>query len=225
MSRNSTQGETRVQLEPARDPSLRALLGASSLGELTRALRNSVIKYVLTGAADSTTTPRGVLTATAGATIVTEKENQQPNGLLFPANVDKMWSALLPDSRANSVWVASPSLASQLLNLRDPMSYIRLFQPSGAGGTLYGRPLVFSQFMPTTGEQGDLALIDWAGYFLPVRANVRAQASIHLAFDKDMVALKATMRVGGQPGHVAKVTLADGTVLSYAAILGARKSS
>lgn len=204
-------------------------LSAYLVKELSRAFRNVITNNILNGLANSTTTPKGVLTG--AACLVVAKEAAQAADSLLVANIDNLYAALAPDQRANAVWVISPSVEKKLMALRDPETKAKVYiQPNALApnvtqavpSQLYGRPVIVSQYAPALGEAGDISFVDFSGYYLAIRQAMESQTSVHFFFDTGVQALRATVRVGGAPAWKDHLTLADGSEVSYAAALAER---
>lgn len=91
---------------------------------------------------------------------------------------------------------------------------------SAPGGTLLGRPLYISGHCSVLGTEGDLQLINPAGYLAVQRGPSRSDSSIHLYFDYATTAFRTLVRVGGMPLLKTAVSPAKGSdTLSHAVIL------
>ncbi len=91
---------------------------------------------------------------------------------------------------------------------------------SAPGGTLLGRPLYISGHCSVLGTEGDLQLINPAGYLAVQRGPSRSDSSIHLYFDYATTAFRTLVRVGGMPLLKTTVSPAKGSdTLSHTVIL------
>jgi HK97 family phage major capsid protein len=105
-----------------------------------------------------------------------------------------------------------------------------IYLPSSAGaqgspyGTLMGRPIIVTQHAPAFSAQGDLSLVDFSFYRTITKSNgLQVDQSMHLYFDADATAFRATFRLDGSPKIAAPITQAKGSkTLSPFIQLGAR---
>jgi HK97 family phage major capsid protein len=139
----------------------------------------------------------------SAALISQAAETSQVADTIVAGNVVKMLSRMPVQSRASAVWLIHPDAEPQL-----PLMTIAnqpVYMPAGGlsqapFGTLMGRPVIPHQVCQTVGDLGDIMLVDLGQYLTAVKAGgVRAQTSVHLWFDQDLMAFKFTVRVAGQP--------------------------
>jgi HK97 family phage major capsid protein len=155
--------------------------------------------------------PMGILNA--GPTVAVNRANANQVGF---ADVATMWSKLLPASINNAVWVHSPSVIPQLLQLKDGANrsiFISIDQgitktPSWA---LLGRPTFCTEKLPALGTKGDLMLIDPSYYVIGDRMQIELAASEHVNFLKNQMTWRVVERVDGQPWLDKPITLQDGS--------------
>ena len=75
-----------------------------------------------------------------------------------------------------------------------------------------GRPVIVSQHAPAFSAQGDIALIDPTYIRSITKAGgIQTATSLHLYFDADATAFRATFRVDAQPKIAAPITQAKGS--------------
>jgi HK97 family phage major capsid protein len=155
--------------------------------------------------------PQGLLGA--GATI---SVNRQSAGLVQFADVATMYSKLLPLSMQRSIWVHSPSVIPQLMQLKDGASRA-IFISIDQGATkkpawsLLGLPTFATEKVPALGTKGDLMLIDPALYVIGDRMQIEIAASEHVNFLKNQMTWRVVERVDGQPWLDKAITLQDGS--------------
>lgn len=152
------------------------------------------------------------------ATITQAKEAGQTAGTIVLNNIAKMFTRLPAGSLTSAVWLANIEILPQLLALN--VGTWPVWMPPNAGlqqapgGTLLGRPLVFSEQATALGTVGDLTLLDPTGYFLATKegGGIDFAQSIHLFFDYNASAFRWIFRVGGQPLLTAPINPANGTL-------------
>ena len=156
--------------------------------------------------------PQGMLTA--GATL-TEERATPPIEVSFN-DVATMWSKLLPSSWSTAIWVFSPSVVPQLLQLKDGANRA-IFISIDQGATkspvwsLLGRPAFPSEKLPALGTKGDLMLVDPSLYVVGDRMQIEIAASEHVNFLKNQMTWRVLERVDGQPWIENPITLQDGS--------------
>lgn len=122
-------------------------------------------------------------------------------------------------------WITHPYSISQIWQMQDasgrlifiPNAYVGPDAAEGKGamtfklaGTLLGNPIYTSEWAPTLGNTGDLALVDRRKYLAGRRSGLEIGLSEHFKFDQDEIAIRAKIRNDGQPWLKAPITLADG---------------
>lgn len=146
--------------------------------------------------------PQGILGS--GFKLAVPKESGQAADTVVAANVIKMYSRLLPASRAKAAWYINPQVEEQLRQMVDPNGNYLYIAPGGLlnqtpFGTLMGLPVIpMLGSMPQLGDEGDIMLADLSYYYSIVKTGgVKGSISTHLLFDKDQTAFKFTFRVDG----------------------------
>ena len=172
------------------------------------------------------------LGAFSGTSFVTQAaEGGQTAGTIVFNNVAKMIARLLPGSYSRAVWLVNNDALPQLFTMT--LGNYPIYLPVGAGsggaqlspyGTLMGRPIVVSQHAKSIGTAGDIMLVDMSYYQAITKSGgITTATSMHLYFDADAVAFRATFRMDGQPKLAAPVSPANGsTTLSPFIQLAAR---
>jgi HK97 family phage major capsid protein len=132
------------------------------------------------------------------------------------ADVAWMYSKLLPVSQARAVWVFSPTVIPQLLQLKDGANraiFISVDQGAVKAPTwsLLGRPAICTEKLPALGTSGDIILIDPQLYVIGDRMQIEVAASEHVNFLKNQMTWRVVERVDGQPWLEKPVTLQDAT--------------
>jgi HK97 family phage major capsid protein len=153
--------------------------------------------------------PLGLLNSPA--LLQQAKESGQTADTFVAENAVKMMARMPVRSRATAVWLIHPDIEAflPLMKIGDTPVYL---PPGGLSGNQYGmllgRPVIPHQACQAIGDKGDVYLVNFGEYLIARKAaGVRVQTSMHLWFDQDISAFKATMRLGGQPWWAA--TMAD----------------
>ena len=171
--------------------------------------------------------PRGVLNSSALITV--SKESGQAADTIVFANVNKMYSRMYARWRMNGVWVINQDIEPQLNSLNHPGDSSPVFMPAGGisqapFGTIFGRPILPHEAADTLGNAGDIMFIDFNQYLTVSKVGgIRAETSMHLWFDYDMMAFRFILRLAGQPWWDTVIARANGTnTLSWAVTLAER---
>lgn len=162
--------------------------------------------------------PIGAFTA-GGAVITVAKESAQSTLTLVPANLAKMIARLMPGSYGKSVWIINNDVLPALFTLT--LGNYPIYLPAGAPvggiqgspyGSLLGRPIMVSQHAASFSSLGDVLLADMSYYQSITKSEgVTMATSMHLYFDADAVAFRATFRIDGQPKLQSAVNPAKGS--------------
>jgi HK97 family phage major capsid protein len=157
--------------------------------------------------------PTGILNS--GAAI---SQARTTGSLVQFADIANMQADLLPISYKNAIWVYSPSVIPQLLQLKDGASRAIFLQIGSAQAgaitttpqwTLLGRPAIATEKLPALGTSGDLMLIDPSYYVIGDRMQIEIAASEHVNFLKNQMTWRVVERVDGQPWLDKPITLQD----------------
>jgi HK97 family phage major capsid protein len=119
------------------------------------------------------------------AKVEVTKETGQPGGTITKNNIDQMEMRIW--RYGSAVWMANHNTRAALKSL---------VQVIGTGGTavpyfttnadgsasLDGRPLFFTEFLPTLGTVGDLVLVNWGEYLEGTLTNMQNAESMHVRF-------------------------------------------
>jgi HK97 family phage major capsid protein len=152
----------------------------------------------------------------SGAFIMQIKDGSQAASTVSLANVSNMVARLIPGCYPRSVWLITPDALPSLFGLT--LGNYPIYLPVNQGaqgspyGTLMGRPIMVSQHAPAFSAQGDISLIDPTYIRSITKAGgIQTATSIHLYFDADATAFRATFRVDAQPKIAAAVSQAKGS--------------
>jgi HK97 family phage major capsid protein len=154
--------------------------------------------------------PQGLLTANATIGV-----SRQTANLVQFQDVANLYSKLLPLSMNRAIWVHSPSVIPQLLQLKDGANraiFISIDQgiTKRPSWSLLGLPTFCTEKVPALGTAGDLMLLDPALYVVGDRMQIEIAASEHVNFLKNQMTWRVVERIDGQPWLDKPVTLQDG---------------
>ena len=152
-----------------------------------------------------------------GAAVVSvAKETGQAANTIVWENLVKMYARMLPSSQANAVWLCNidtfPELATMSLSVGTGGSAIWL--QNGVGGppmSILGRPVMFTEKVPTLGTVGDINLVDMSYYLIGDRQAMQMDTSPHYRFQTDLTATRFIERLDGRPWIQSAVTPNQGT--------------
>jgi HK97 family phage major capsid protein len=160
--------------------------------------------------------PLGILDSANTALVAVAKETSQTADMIVWENIVKMYARMLPSSLKRAKWVASidtfPQLATMALAVGTGGSAVWL--NNGAAGppmTIMGCPVVFTEKVPTVGDQGDISFIDPRHYLIGDRGEMRVESSIHYKFGNDVISYRVIERGDGRPWMKSAVTPANGS--------------
>jgi HK97 family phage major capsid protein len=146
------------------------------------------------------------------------KETGQAAATVVAQNVIKMWARMWARSRANAAWFVNQDVEPQLMQMSVAVGtggQLIYMPPGGLSGqpygTLFGRPVIPTEFNPTLGTVGDIVLADWSQYKLANKGAVKAASSMHVQFLTDQMCWRFTARYDGQVTWKAALTPYKGT--------------
>ena len=164
------------------------------------AMTHEINKAIISGTGAGK--PMGILNS--GFKVTVSKEAAQAADTIVAANIVKMYSRMLPSSRANAVWYINAGVEEQLRLMKDEAgNYIYMAPGSQMNqtpyGMLMGRPVIpMLGGMPQLGDEGDIVFADLSYYYTLLKTNgLKSSMSTHLYFDKDQTAFKFTFRIDG----------------------------
>jgi len=134
-------------------------------------------------------------------------------------DLTNMIGRMLPTSFARAVWIMSPAVLPEILDLESPAATAATagghlaYMPANQGAkssifpmTLFGRPVFVTEKIPTLGTAGDIKLCDFSQYLIGDRQSMVIEASIHNRFANDQLTWRAKLRTDGQPWMSAALT-------------------
>jgi HK97 family phage major capsid protein len=178
--------------------------------------------------------PLGMLHPDNPALITATKEVGQPAATFTWMNALSMFSRLLPECFATSVWVISPDCIPEVFTMAVPVgtggSAVMVGDDPGQSAaqnppqTLLGRPILWSRKTPgVLGTKGDVSLVDFSSYIIGDTMDMRIDTSEHASFWTDKTGFRVILRGDGQPSYLSPLTPENnGPTLSCAVQLETR---
>lgn len=172
------------------------------MSRLPDELRFKVEDAIINGAVGAGT-PDGILTSNALVSV--PKEAGQPADSVKSQNVIDMYSRRWIGGR-NYVWLhnqdVTPSLHTMSIAVGSGGQLVYM-PPGGLSGSpygsLYGFPVIPTEYNPTVGDVGDLLLADLSQYQLVEKGGIQGASSIHVRFVYDESVFRFVYRVDGRP--------------------------
>ena len=160
--------------------------------------------------------PMGILNSPALISVPRES-GQAPDSIIFE-NIVNMWARLASGLWRDAIWICNSDALPQLLTMTFPTGAVNgqpLFLPSqnvaeSVAGTIFGRPLFFSEKCSTIGDQGDIILCNPMQYAVGLRLDAAFDRSIAPGFMRDVQSFRLITRAEGQPLMNAAITPRNG---------------
>lgn len=155
--------------------------------------------------------PLGILSA--GGVVSQAKETGQAAATIVSTNIMKMMTRMPARNFANAVWTinqeAFPQLQQMYVATGDGGQLVYM-PPTGISaspyGTLYGRPVVPTEYNAALGTVGDIILADFSEYLMIEKSAPEWASSMHVQFLTDEMTYRMTYRVDGQPSLASAIT-------------------
>jgi len=156
-----------------------------------------------------------MFTGIVQAVATVSAESGQATGTILWENITKMYARMLPTSLSNAVWLASidtfPQLATMALAVGTGGGPVWIGGWSQPGSnmppvTILGRPVYFTEKLPTVGTTGDICFADLSYYLIGDRQVMQAMSSEHYQFQNDKTAFRVIQRVDGRPWLQSAIT-------------------
>jgi HK97 family phage major capsid protein len=157
--------------------------------------------------------PLGIMQSGAVVTVTRTDANK-----ILGTDISAMYQRLSTRSKARAKWYVNSETAPQLDQLFAVGSTAVLFPYAGydqAQGvrTLYGKPIIETEFNAALGTTGDILLADLTEYLLWEEAGgVKESVNMYLYWLTDETAVRFVMRVDGKPSIAAPLTPYKGTL-------------
>jgi HK97 family phage major capsid protein len=170
--------------------------------------------------------PIGIMNANCKIAIA--KESAQDPTTIVAENIMKMFARFNMRYLGNAIWLGNQTIMPMLqtLNIASGTAGTLLYMPpqgltAAPYGTLYGRPLQYTEFCKTLGTEGDLILVDPTQYLgIEKGASTTWSKEVYFIYDKELLKLK--YRVDGQMWHNKVFTPANGDTLSPVTTIATR---
>ena len=149
--------------------------------------------------------PQGFMQSGALVTVTRDTGSK-----VLGTDISAMWARMLPRSKANAKWYINPEVGPQLDALFAVGSTAVLFPYAGytADGvrTLYGKPVVETEFNAALNTTGDIVLADMSQYLLWEKGNLEMASSMHVEFLTDQEVVRFIYRADGQSALASALT-------------------
>jgi HK97 family phage major capsid protein len=176
--------------------------------------------YFLNG--DGAGQPLGVLRDPA--LVIQAKDSGDATTAMSFKDIVAMFSRLHPSSIANAIWVASSTTIPALMSLSNANAPLVPLVTQQSDGKLYmlSKEILFTEKLPTLGNQGDILLADFSKYAIGLRQGTTLEQSQQAGFTTDSTYFRVITRLDGQGTWKAPVTPKNGSTLSWCVTLAAR---
>ena len=190
-----------------------AAIGPYVLPLMARSIRWKTNEAIMFGTGEGQ--PQGMFNSTAA--VVQAKESGQAASTVNIQNIANMIARLPPGAFGEAQWFITPDALPSLFTMT--LGNYPIYLPASAGataspyGTLMGRPVNVSQHVPAFSAQGDVSLVVPNYYRTITKAGsaVQVDQSMHLYFDADVTAFRATFRMDGGSKLAAPISQAKGS--------------
>lgn len=157
---------------------------------------------------DGSNKPQGILNSAAGITVTRNTASR-----ILYEDVSAMWKRMWAPLRKNAIWMLEQSAEQELEQISIAIGTAGVlapiykpagvtFGPDGTQGyspaTLYGRPILTTEYGAALGTVGDIVLWAPSEYQVIDKGNVEQMVSLHVAFLTDEAVWRFTYRVDGQ---------------------------
>lgn len=159
--------------------------------------------------------PLGILNGDCAINIGRSTANE----VLF-TDIVGMYTRMLPQSLNRAVWLCSPDVIAQLLQLvlesgGTPVAPPLWLQSMNIGESIVysilGRPLIVTEKVSALGTRGDIAFVDMGYYLLGDRQVMQVASSEDYKFQQDLTSFRVIERVDGRPWLRSALTPANGS--------------
>jgi HK97 family phage major capsid protein len=155
---------------------------------------------------------------------VSKETNQAADTIVFD-NVNKMAARCW--GYGNAVWLANHNTRPQLAKIALPVGTggVAMYQPASVPGALdmlMGRPVIYSEYMSTLGDAGDIVLVNWSQFLEGTYQPIQGAESVHVRFVNHERTFKLWTRNCGAPWWRSALTPNKGDTLSPIITLAAR---
>jgi HK97 family phage major capsid protein len=146
--------------------------------------------------------PRGIIASPAFYAL--ERETA---GTISGYDLGNMWAHRYAGAN-DYVWFVSTTIFPALMSMTVGTQPVYM-PPGGLSGspygTIFGRPVVETEYNPSLGVAGDIVLAAPSQYAMITKGGIQSASSIHVKFTTDETAFRFGYRVDGEPSWNAKV--------------------
>lgn len=169
---------------------------------------------------DGSNKPAGVLNSGAAVTVTRNTASR-----VLYEDVSAMWARMWAPLRKGAVWIIDQSVEQQLEQLSIAIGtagvLAPIYRPAGISvgpngtqgyspATLYGRPVLTTEYNAALGTVGDIILTNMGEYTVIDKGGVDQAVSLHVAFLTDESVYRFMYRVDGQLNWNAALTPKSG---------------
>ena len=176
--------------------------GERLLTKMSEAISEELVEAIMFGTGVGK--PMGAFTS--DACVSQAIETGQAADTIVTENIIKMNSVIWSPSRGRGEWYYNGECIPQLetMTLAAGTAGVPAYWPAGGltGATpasIKGRPAYETEHCLALGDCGDIVFGDFSQYVLGMKGSVETAMSIHLYFDYDETAFRATFLVDGKP--------------------------
>lgn len=169
---------------------------------------------------DGSNKPQGFLSSGAAVTVT-----RNTVARVLYEDVSGMWKRMWAPLRSTAVWIIDQSVEQDLEQISIAIGtagvLAPIYKPAGVAigpngtqgyspATLYGRPVLTTEYNAALGTVGDIVLTNLGEYTLIDKGGVNQAVSMHVAFLTDEAVYRFTYRVDGQLNWNAALTPKSG---------------
>lgn len=169
---------------------------------------------------DGSNKPTGLLNSGAAVTVTRNTASR-----VLYEDVSGMWKRMWAPLRKTAVWIIDQSVEQDLeqmsIGIGTAGVLAPIYKPAGISigpdgtqgyspATLYGRPILTTEYNATLGTVGDIILTNLGEYTLIDKGGVQQAVSMHVAFLTDENVYRFTYRADGQLNWNAALTPKSG---------------
>ncbi len=186
-----------------------AILGQFLTRKAGEAIADEVDESILLG--NGVGKPLGMFHAANAAIVTQGKVSNQTADTVRSENITGMWKCMSEAYRRNALWLFNGELEDQFseFTLGSTAGGLVYMPPGGLTakpfGTLFGRPVRFTDHCEKPGDLNDAMLFDPTQYYIITKGGIGTAMSIHLRFDYAETAWRFTFRLDGAPAMNAAV--------------------
>ena len=200
----------------------------SALGPLMARAFAEEIQFMIDDAlirGDGAAMPLGI--TKAACFIEQAEETGQTADTIVYENLVNMWSRLHARSQPKSVWMINQNCLPQLMLMTMAVGTagVPVYLPPGGAsgapyGTIFGRPVLVTEFSAGLGDEYDVMLGDWSQYQVITKGGLKSDVSAHVKFLEDEMTFRFTYRIDGQPLWKSALTPFKGTAETQGPFIG-----